>query len=213
MDILFDFIVSGRDDEAEMAKKQLNDRRVARTKATLQHALISLTLKKGYDATTIKDICDEANVGRSTFYAHFTSKDDLKRSGLENLRKLLVARQREALAANDGETRSLSFSLTLFEHARDHKELYRALAGSRGGAIGLSTIRQILSDLVRDEIAASDKNNGTEAIPRDLVVQYLVGAYMAVLIWWLDRGAKLPPQRIDAMFRRLASKGVRPPYS
>ena len=193
--------------------KNLSDRRIARTRATLQHALISLTLKKGYDATTIKDICDEANVGRSTFYAHFTSKDDLKRSGLENLRKLLVARQRELLAANDGETRSLSFSLTLFEHARDHKELYRALAGSRGGAIGLSTIRQILSDLVRDEIgAAADKSN-TAAIPRDLVVQYLVGAYMAVLIWWLDRGAKLPPQRIDAMVRRLASKGVRPPYS
>ena len=196
-----------------MAKKQLNDRRIARTKATLQHALISLTLKKGYDATTIKDICDEANVGRSTFYAHFTSKDDLKRSGLENLRKLLVARQRDALAASDGETRSLSFSLSLFEHARDHKELYRALAGSRGGAIGLSTIRQILSDLVRDEIGAAIDKSNADAIPRDLVVEYLVGAYMAVLIWWLDRGAKLPPQRIDAMFRLLASKGVRPPYS
>lgn len=194
-----------------MAKK-LSDRRIARTRATLQHALVSMTLRKGYDATTIKDICDEANVGRSTFYAHFTSKDDLKRSGLDNLRKLLAAKQREALAADDGETRRLSFSLTLFEHARDHKELYRALAGSRGGAIGLSTIRQIVSDLVRDEIAASDKNSA-EAIPRELVVQFLVGAYMAVLTWWLDRGAKLPPQRIDAMFRRLTSKGVRPPYS
>ena len=194
-----------------MAKK-LRDRRIARTRATLQHALISMTLKKGYDATTIKDICDEANVGRSTFYAHFTSKDELKRSGLDNLRKLLAAKQREALAADDGETRRLSFSLTLFEHARDHKELYRALAGSRGGAIGLSTIRQIVSDLVRDEIAVSDKNSA-EAIPRELVVQFLVGAYMAVLTWWLDRGAKLPPQRIDAMFRRLTSKGVRPPYS
>ena len=196
-----------------MAKQRLEDRRIARTRATLQHALISLTLKKGYDATTIKDICDEANIGRSTFYAHFTSKDDLKRSGLENLRKLLVARRREALAAGDGETRSLSFSLTLFEHARDHKELYRALAGSRGGAIGLSTIRRILSDLVRDEIAAAVDKSGADAIPRDLAVEYLVGAYMAVLTWWLDRGARLPPQRIDAMFRRLTSKGVRPPYS
>jgi hypothetical protein len=33
---------------------------------------------------------------------------------------------------------------------------------------------------------------------------------MAVLTWWLDRGARLPPERIDAMFRRLATEGVLP---
>ena len=65
----------------------------------LQHALTSLILKKGYEAITIQDICDAANVGRSTFYAHYTSKDDLKRSGFEHLRKELVDRQRDALAA------------------------------------------------------------------------------------------------------------------
>ena len=63
------------------------DRRIPRTRAMLQHALTSLILKKGYEATTIQDICDAANVGRSTFYAHYTSKDDLKRSGFEHLRK------------------------------------------------------------------------------------------------------------------------------
>src|SRR5882724_1787560 len=101
--------------------EQAIDRRVARTRAMLQHALNSLILKKGYEAITIKDICDAANVGRSTFYAHYTSKDDLKRSGLEHLRRLLVDRQKEALAApgNSGE-RSFAFSLTMFEHARDH---------------------------------------------------------------------------------------------
>lgn len=46
------------------------------------------------------------------------------------------------------------------------------------------------------------------AIPRELVVQYRVGAYMAVLTWWLDVGAKLAPHRIDAMFQRLAKEGI-----
>lgn len=194
------------------------DRRIARTRGMLQHALISLILEKGYEAITIKGICDAANVGRSTFYAHYTSKDDLKRSGLENLRKLLVERQRHALAApGDVGYRSLGFSLALFEHARDHIDLYRALAGGRGGAVALGTIRQILSDLVRDELAATvdqtgDKNS-SDAIPRELVVQYVVGAYMAVLTWWLDGGAKLPPQQIDAMFRRLAIEGITPSHS
>ena len=191
-----------------MAKKAM-DRRIPRTRAMLQHALNSLILKKSYEAITIKDICNSANVGRSTFYAHYTSKDDLKRSGFEPLRRLLVDQQKDALAkTGDKRARSLGFSLTMFEHARDHRDHYRALVGGRGGTVSLGTIRQILSDLVRDELAAAVHKKSEDIIPRELVVQYVVGAYMAVLTWWLDGGAKLPPQRIDAMFRRLATEVI-----
>jgi AcrR family transcriptional regulator len=190
------------------------DRRIPRTRAMLQHALTSLILKKGYEAITIQDVCDEANVGRSTFYAHYTSKDDLKRSGFEHLRNELVDRQREALATpGDIKDRSLGFSLTMFEHARDHIDLYRALVSTRGGTVSLGQIRQILSYLVRNEFAATVGKNSADSIPRELIVQYVVGAYMAVLTWWLDGGAKLPPNRIDAMFRRLAAGGITPSSS
>ncbi len=123
------------------------------------------------------------------------------------MRSLLADQQREAVAT-PGDSRSLAFSLVMFEHARDHLELYRALAGGRGGAISLGGIRQILSDLVRGELAASA--GAEEAAPREFVVQYVVGAYMAVLTWWLDRGAKPPPMQVDAMFRRLAIDGILP---
>ena len=82
------------------------------------------------------------------------------------------------------------------------------LVGGRGGTVALGSIRQILSDLVRDELAATVEKNSAEVMPPELVVQYIVGAYMAVLIWWLDGGAKLPPERIDTMFRRLATEGI-----
>jgi AcrR family transcriptional regulator len=196
-----------------MPKKPI-DRRVARTRAMLQQAHISLILEKGYEATTVEDICDAADVGRSTFYAHYTSKDDLRRSGLEHLRKELVERQRETLATpGDIRDRSLGFSLTMFEHARAHIDLYKALVGGRGGAVALGAIRQMLSDLVRRELAAAVDKKSAEFIPRELVVQYVVGAFMAVMTWWLDGGAKLPPHRIDAMFRRLATEGIMPSYS
>jgi len=193
-----------------MAKRTI-DRRVARTRETLQRALISLILKRGYDAITVEDICEAANVGRSTFYAHYTSKDDLKRKGLEaHLREQLADRHKHALAAPGDENRSLGFSLTMFEHARDHADLHRALVGSRGGAIAHGSIRQILSDLVRGELAATMDRNSADIAPRELIVQYVVGAYMAVLIWWLDGGTKLPPKRIDEMFRRLTTEGIGP---
>jgi AcrR family transcriptional regulator len=196
-----------------MTKRPI-DRRVARTRAMLQQAHISLILQKGYEAITVDDICDAANVGRSTFYAHYTSKDDLRRSGLEHLRKELVDRQKDALATpGDIKDRSLGFSLAMFEHAHDHIDLYRALVGGRGGAIALATIRQILSELVRNELAATVHNKSADVIPREVVVQYVVGAFMAVMTWWLDGGAKLSARQIDAMFRRLATEGMMQSYS
>ena len=189
------------------------DRRISRTRMLLQHALNSLILKKDYEAITVQDICDAANVGRSTFYAHYTSKDDLKRKGFEKLHKELVDRQKEVLAtAAHDKHRSLGFSLGMFEHARDHLENYRALVGGRGGDISLGTIRKILSNLVSDELANAGAKKSADVIPRELVVQYIVGAYMAVLTWWLDGGAKLPPKRVDAMFRRLATEGITQSY-
>ena len=53
------------------------DRRAQRTRELLQKALIELIAERGYDAITIQDIVDCANVGRTTFYQHYNSKDNL----------------------------------------------------------------------------------------------------------------------------------------
>jgi AcrR family transcriptional regulator len=182
------------------------DRRVARTRTVIQDAFVSLVLERGYDPITIKDICDAANVARATFYSHYRSKDDLKRAGLGHLRNSLLTRRRDA--AGNG---SLSFSLAVFEHARDHLHLYRALAGSRGGAIALETIREIVVERVRADLTASRyplSGDSGDTVASDLVVQFVAGAFMALLTGWLDTGAKAPPARMDDAFRRLTTKGI-----
>lgn len=182
------------------------DRRVSRTKNLLQQGLCTLLRRKRYEAITVDDICAAADVGRSTFYAHFRSKDDLKRSGLESLHRVLAERQKAARQAQ-AQDAAFGFSLSVFEHARDHVEHYRTLVGGRGGKVALTKIRQMLTDLVRSELAASS-HSSVEGVPSELVVRYAVGAYMSVLTWWLDGGARLPAERIDAMFRRLWARGI-----
>ena len=193
-----------------MGTEKTIDRRVARTQATLHAALITLILRKGYEAITVEDICHEANVGRSTFYAHFTGKDDLKRSGLDaHLRAMLVERQRQALATPGKlKDRSLGFVFGMLEHAREQLDLYRALTRDRGGAVVLDNIREILCDLVRAELAVNKDKRLAGGMPKELIVQFVVGAFMSVLVWWLEGGAKLSPHDVDQVFRRLATEGI-----
>src|SRR5260370_21797664 len=103
------------------------DRRAARTRRALHGALISLILRKGYDAITIQEIIDEADVGRATFYAHYRSKEDLLRGGFTRLRAELKAAR--DVGVSKGKRGPLSFSLAMFEHACAYRDVYRALVG------------------------------------------------------------------------------------
>src|SRR5258708_29101004 len=184
------------------------DRRAARTRKALHGALMSLILRKGYDAITIQDLIDEADVGRSTFYAHYTGKEDLLRSGFQMLRAELADAQRRTRAKTDGSRdEPIGFSLALFEHASGYTDVYRALVGGRGSSVAVNEIRQILSALVRKQLSTAHDDSG---VSRELVVQFVVSAFLTVLTWWLERKPGLTPLQINAMFRRLVVNGIGP---
>lgn len=181
------------------------DRRVQRTRKLLQDALIALILEKGYEAVTVQDIIDRANVGRSTFYAHFLDKQQLLLGGFEQLRVFLVQQRTTALMQGVGE---LSFSLGMFEHAQSYLPVYRALIGKQSGAVVQQRIQQLLGDLAREELAALAPQTVTP-VPLEIVVEYTVSAFMALLIWWVDHEAAYTPTQMDALFKQLTIPGVR----
>jgi AcrR family transcriptional regulator len=187
-------------------KPQAVDRRTLRTRAALHEALIKLVLTKHYEAISVSDIVAEANIGRSTFYAHFTGKDDLLRSAPDRLRELLRDRLRSN--ARQQAPTLLGFSRHMFEHAREQRRLHRALFKGRAGGIVLDKVRGVLAELIREDVAKLNEGERKRFIPPEFAVQYLVGGYMSVMLWWLDRGAKEAPEEMDAAFRTLALHGL-----
>lgn len=158
-----------------------------------------MIIEKGYEGTTVQQIIDRANVGRATFYAHFADKEALLASRIEDLRAMLLREQRQAPAG-------LGFSLVMLEHARSHLPLYGAIIGRQSGAFVLHHIQRVIADLAELDLKALGFKGTLER--RTLAVEYIAGAFMAVLTWWLDRGARLPPQEVDAIVRRLVMHGV-----
>jgi len=179
--------------------KQAVDRRVQRTRKVLQDALVAMMIEKGYDATTVQDIVDRANVGRATFYAHFADKETLLYSGLEDLRSAIGEQQRQAPGG-------LGFSLAMLEHARGNLPLWRSIAGRDSAAFILQRIQRMIADLAGVDLKALAFKGTPEQ--RDLAVQYIAGAFIAVLTWWLDRGATLPPADVGALFLRLVKRAL-----
>lgn len=184
------------------------DRRAARTRKALHQALLTLMLRKGYEALSVQDIIDEADIGRSTFYAHYTGKEDLLRSGFQMLREeLKEAQSMVRVGAEASHDDPLGFSTAMFEHAARYADHYRTMIGGRGGAVTENEIRLILSEMVRQELPPTLHG---DMMPRDFVVQFIVGAFLTTLNWWFERKPKLSPAQVDAMFRSLVLDGLSP---
>ena len=178
------------------------DRRIRRTREALHAALLAVMVEKGYDAVTVQDVADRADVSRSTFYAHFPDKEALLVSGIEALRPLLV-RDGEI----DGQQQeTFAFSLRLLLHVQSHRHLLRVLAPRTGGAVVQRWFTKLVSDLVRAEFSRLRHRLGI-AVPTDLEVAFLVGAFMSVLSTWLASGCAEGPEDVDRVFQDLALHG------
>ena len=181
-------------------EKEKTDKRVARTRQALQAALLELMVECGYEHLSVQQILDRAGVGRATFYLHFGSKEDLLRSSLERLREHLAQDWNSAAGRPVGSSLPLGFSLAFFQHVDSHRKLYRAIVGRESGAIVDKEMRRVLADLVLSEVGQLDRSAKVRA-KADLAAQYVAGALMGVVTWWLDRNIKLSAEEMDSTFR------------
>lgn len=178
-----------------------SDRRIQRTRRTLREALISLLLERGWDAVSVQDVCDKADVGRSTFYTHFADKEDLLVGGFDDLRKAL---RRQLAPADPGH--ALPFAHGLIEHAHEQQRLFRALVGKRSGQVVLRRFRELVLDLVREDmsgLAAPGPNP-------EAAVHFIGGAFLELLTWWLETRNSLTPADLERLFMGLATPTLKP---
>ena len=172
------------------------DRRVERTQRELHEALISLIIERGWDRVSVQEICDRANVGRSTFYLHFADKDELLLEGLEGLYASMDAVRSTAKG-------KFAFAEALFEHAQEHLRLFRAVVGKKSGQVVLRRFREVVVRLVDAELQSlrfgEDERAGA--------ARYIGGGLFEMLTTWLDRPARTDAKTIAATFVRL-TQGV-----
>lgn len=179
-----------------VAKKQQTrvDRRVARTRVALHEALVGLILEKGWDDVTILDVCERADVGRSTFYTHFADREDLLLAGFEHLKIELRAARKQS-------TGRLRFARALIVHAGENRRLFRALVGKRTGQVVVRLFRAVVLEMTLEELPA--RLTGVE---RTTTALYLAGGLYELLAWWLDGRTTLDAEDLEAAVQKLAGR-------
>ena len=184
------------------------DRRIQKTRALLHRALGDLIRKKSYDQITVGDILLRANVGRSTFYAHFRDKDELLLSAMNELLRTAEVAARSPSAGPD--ERLVRFSLPLLEHIRRHRDLGEARIGERGRAVLHEHLRRVLAERIGRDIARDWKTSRRTRPPiaPELVAQFVASSFVLVLHWWIDNRALTSAAEADEAFRALVTPAL-----
>jgi AcrR family transcriptional regulator len=180
----------------------MTDRRSERTRQLISEALRILMLEKPYHAISVQDIVDRANVGRSTFYAHYQDKDALLSSELERLVRQLGHNIRH----DNPQNHALLPSLELFRHIQQNYALYKAFV-IWGHTLDFpsKTLQAHLSANIEQQLTALGQKSPT---PLPVISNYVAGAFLTLLIWWLDNDMIYSPERMDEMFQQLVLPGV-----
>jgi AcrR family transcriptional regulator len=185
------------------------DRRIGRTRKLMHEALMSLIVEKGYEAVTVQDILDRADVGRSTFYAHYRDKEELLLSGFEHLRALFEQQQQALVTArHSGSGPDFNMILELFRHTGQHQKLYKAIAGKQSGEMILKYLHKYLYDMLIVPHKALVKNKKHPPVPPEIMTNWIVSSLLSLMIWWLENDMPYSAEEMDEMFRRLTMPGI-----
>lgn len=179
------------------------DRRVQRTRKLLCDSLMSLILEEGYDAISIQDITDKANLGRATFYLHFKDKDELLSEVIQQFLSEFLENVPQ-FSQHQWRLEDTKSIAKLFTFAAEHYDLYRILIIGSGGMTASRQLHHIIAENVRACIQKEIDDLGADPIlPLDFIANFTAGMLLATIYWWLDKDLPYSDEEMAAMFQKI----------
>ena len=175
------------------------DRRIQRTRQLLQDSLIALILERGYDAITVQDVTDRANLGRATFYLHYRDKVELLGSSLETIFGELV-NTLGPISRTDLEEHKAPLALVAFNHAQQHRDLYRIMLRGQGAAVMQGRIKTYLVAIIQQRI---EQLFPVLPVPSEIIAQHMAGSLLALIGWWLESETPYSADAMAEIFQQL----------
>lgn len=179
------------------------DRRQQKTRSAIFTAFSGLLAEKSYSKITVQEIIDSANVGRTTFYAHFETKDDLLKSLCEELFVHIINSAIDCTHTHglySQQSAPESVFCHLLEHLKENDNNIIGLLSCESSEIFLRYFRESLNGLVRSQLLNQNLGSSAE-IPEDFLINHISGSFVEMVLWWIKGRMKQTPEELDRYFR------------
>lgn len=178
------------------------DRRQKKTRDAIFKAFTELLAQKNYNQIAVQEIIDAANVGRTTFYAHFETKDYLLKDLCEELFGHIIDTATGPPHGHEhdsGRSTSDSVFLHLIRHLQENDRNILALLSSQNNEIFLRYFKSNLKKLILTQYADQGLLKKSK-LPEDYLVNHISSTFVETVDWWLSHQRKESPEEITAYF-------------
>ena len=159
------------------------DRRSRRTRRHLSNSLIELILEHGWEAVGVRELCTRAKIARSTFYLHYSNKEELLEDGFNGLRGTI----REAASKHSlRQTGKFAFVEGVADHIFENRKLFLALMGGNGGGVVREKFRKLLSTMLAEELKECGDSDEATA-------HFLSGGFISLAVFVMTRKKESAP--------------------
>jgi AcrR family transcriptional regulator len=180
------------------------DARAVRTRSALVDAMVLLVKEKGFDQLRLNEILAEADVGRSTFYGHFTDKDDLLISSFVGMIDMTDKAEVEHYR---GAVPFVLPSASLLHHIQEFSDFAQKIAASELFDAQMEAGEHKLRAIAERRIGALyPQISGPE---RKRAAVFVAGAFIGMVKWWMRRGLREDWRGLDRTFRAMVETGLR----
>jgi len=163
-------------------KKEKEDRRVKYTRMVLKESFIRLLEEKDISQITIKEICDRADINRTTFYAHYSDPYDLMRKIenelLDNVTSYLSDHLRKSFDVN-----IVTAVERIFEYIRENASICKLLLSERGDINFQKRIMTLVYDTSMDNLLSRGMITREQA---EYIHAFIITGCVGVVQKWLD---------------------------
>lgn len=187
-----------------MSSKQSQDPRAIRSRRWLQAALLALIEEKPYQAITVTDITERAEISRPTFYLHYAAKDELLLSCLDDMFDQFyeeIGGYLEGIAIEE------PVGIKIFEQMGEQVDLIRLILDA--GAIAL--LRQRFQQYILqvfELFLQKNRRDGLETAVLEFTTNYLAAASLGLIIHWLEQGMVYSPIVMGRVYYELIQPGL-----
>lgn len=180
------------------------DRRQKKTRKAIFNALNNLLQNNKFENITVQQIIDNADIGRSTFYAHFETKDDLLHAICLAIFEHIINDElpEEAIYKSYDELESLELKLGhLLYHLKNNNANIKGILKSESSTIFIISLKKYLLDLFNKYIHKIRLN-----IPNDFLINCLVGSFVETIRWYLLNDISYTPKEVAHFYITFINK-------